>query len=34
MIRVLHVIDHLGLGGAQTAVLDMLRNRDRSVFDV
>jgi glycosyltransferase involved in cell wall biosynthesis len=34
MIRVLHVIDHLGLGGAQTAVLDMLRHRDRSVFDV
>lgn len=34
MIRVLHIIDHLGLGGAQTAVLDMLRNRDRSVFDV
>jgi glycosyltransferase involved in cell wall biosynthesis len=34
MIRVLHVIDHLGLGGAQTAVLDMLRNRDREAFDV
>lgn len=34
MIRVLHVIDHLGLGGAQTAVLDMLRHRDRQVFDV
>jgi glycosyltransferase involved in cell wall biosynthesis len=34
MIRVLHVIDHLGLGGAQTAVLDMLRNRDRAAFDV
>lgn len=34
MIRVLHVIDHLGLGGAQTAVLDMLSNRDRARFDV
>jgi glycosyltransferase involved in cell wall biosynthesis len=34
MIRVLHVIDHLGLGGAQTAVLDMLRNRDRTAFAV
>lgn len=34
MIRVLHVIDHLGLGGAQTAVLDMLSNRDRTRFDV
>src|SRR5262245_8101431 len=34
MIRVLHVIDHLGLGGAQTAVLDMLGNRDRAAFDV
>lgn len=34
MIRVLHIIDHLGLGGAQTAVLDMLRNRDRAAFDV
>ncbi|MEX1117516.1 MAG: glycosyltransferase [Terrimicrobiaceae bacterium] len=28
MIRVLHVIDHLGLGGAQSAVLDLVRNRD------
>jgi glycosyltransferase involved in cell wall biosynthesis len=34
MIRVLHVIDHLDLGGAQTALLDMLRHRDRSAFDV
>lgn len=34
MIRVLHLIDHLGLGGAQTAVLDMLNNRDRARFDV
>lgn len=34
MIRVLHVIDHLGLGGAQTAVLDMLHNRNRAVFAV
>lgn len=34
MIRVLHVIDHLDLGGAQTALLDMLRHRDRSGFDV
>ncbi len=28
MTRVLHVIDHLGLGGAQSAVLDLVRNRD------
>ncbi len=34
MIRVLHVIDHLDLGGAQTALVDMLRHRDRSAFDV
>lgn len=33
-VRVLHVIDHLDLGGAQTALLDMLRHRDRSSFDV
>lgn len=26
MIRVLHVIDHLGLGGAQSALLDMVRD--------
>jgi glycosyltransferase involved in cell wall biosynthesis len=32
--RVLHVIDHLGLGGAQTALLDMLHNRDRARFAV
>ncbi len=29
MIRVLHIIDHLDLGGAQTALLDMLSCRDR-----
>ena len=34
MIRVLHVIDHLDLGGAQTALLDMLRHRDRCAFDI
>jgi glycosyltransferase involved in cell wall biosynthesis len=34
MIRVLHVIDHLDLGGAQTALLDMLRHRDCSAFEV
>jgi glycosyltransferase involved in cell wall biosynthesis len=34
MIRVLHVIDHLDLGGAQTALLDTLRHRDRTAFDV
>jgi glycosyltransferase involved in cell wall biosynthesis len=34
MIRVLHVIDHLDLGGAQTALVDMLRHRNRSAFDV
>ena len=34
MIRVLHVIDHLDLGGAQTALLDMLRHRDQSAFEV
>ncbi len=33
MIRVLHVIDHLGLGGAQTALVDLLRCRDRGAFD-
>lgn len=32
MIRVLHVIDHLGLGGAQSAVLDLLGNMDREHF--
>ena len=34
MIRVLHVIDHLDLGGAQTALVDMLRHRNRAAFDV
>lgn len=34
MIRILHVIDHLDLGGAQTALLDMLRCRDREAFEV
>ncbi len=33
MIRVLHVIDHLGLGGAQSAVLDLVRNRDAGQID-
>ncbi|GAB4181849.1 MAG: glycosyltransferase [Terrimicrobiaceae bacterium] len=28
MVRVLHVIDHLGLGGAQSALLDLVRNAD------
>lgn len=28
MIRVLHVIDHLGLGGAQSALMDMIVNGD------
>jgi glycosyltransferase involved in cell wall biosynthesis len=30
MIRVLHVIDHLGLGGAQSALLDLAANMDPS----
>ena len=30
----LHVIDHLDLGGAQTALVDMLRHRNRSAFEV
>jgi glycosyltransferase involved in cell wall biosynthesis len=34
MIRVLHIIDHLGLGGAQTALLDMLKCRDQAAFQV
>src|ERR1700752_191537 len=34
MIRVLHVIDDLDLGGAQTALVDLLRHRDRSSFDI
>lgn len=28
MIKVLHIIDHLGLGGAQSALLDLLVNQD------
>lgn len=28
MIRVLHVIDHLGLGGAQSALVDLVTNSD------
>ncbi len=34
MIRVLHVIDHLGLGGAQSALLDMVVNRNAASVDV
>ncbi|MEY4299749.1 MAG: hypothetical protein RIR25_985 [Verrucomicrobiota bacterium] len=34
MIRVLHVIDHLGLGGAQSALLDMVTNRDPAAVEV
>lgn len=30
MIRVLHVIDHLGLGGAQSALLDIVANAEPS----
>lgn len=30
MIRILHVIDHLGLGGAQSAMLDIVANTDSS----
>jgi glycosyltransferase involved in cell wall biosynthesis len=30
MIRVLHVIDHLGLGGAQSALLDLVTNMDKA----
>jgi glycosyltransferase involved in cell wall biosynthesis len=33
MIRVLHIIDHLGLGGAQSALLDMVTGRDASVVN-
>ena len=33
MIRVLHVIDHLGLGGAQSALLDMVTARDKASMD-
>ncbi len=32
MIRVLHVIDHLGSGGAQTALLNLLKYRDNTAF--
>ncbi len=32
MIRVLHVIDSLDLGGAQTVLLNLLRHRDRGQF--
>lgn len=34
MIRVLHVIDHLGLGGAQSALLDLVGGMDRSQFQI
>lgn len=34
MIRVLHVIDHLGLGGAQSALLDLVGGMDRSQFEI
>lgn len=34
MTRVLHVIDHLGLGGAQSAVLDLIRCSDRACWDI
>lgn len=33
MIRVLHVIDHLGLGGAQSALLDLVRNSDPAAIN-
>lgn len=33
MIRVLHIIDHLGPGGAQTALLNLLQRRDATRFD-
>ncbi|CAN5786697.1 glycosyltransferase [soil metagenome] len=33
MIRVLHLIDHLGSGGAQTALLNLLRYRDPARFE-
>ncbi len=33
MIRVLHVIDHLGLGGAQSALVDMVAHRDSRQLD-
>lgn len=34
MRRVLHVIDHLGLGGAQSAVLDLVRCFDRARWGI
>ncbi|MFM8887758.1 MAG: hypothetical protein ACKOKC_15265 [Chthoniobacterales bacterium] len=34
MIRVLHIIDHLGLGGAQSALLDLVGSMDRSQFHI
>jgi glycosyltransferase involved in cell wall biosynthesis len=34
MIRVLHVIDHLGLGGAQSALLDLVGGMDWSQFHI
>lgn len=32
MISILHVIDHLGSGGAQTALLNLLKYRDQTAF--
>lgn len=34
MTKVLHVIDHLGLGGAQSAVLDLIRCADRERLEI
>ena len=34
MIRILHVIDHLGLGGAQSALLDIVRSTSRAEYAV
>jgi len=34
MIRVLHVIDSLDLGGAQTVLVNLARFRDRSAFEI
>lgn len=33
MIKVLHIIDHLGPGGAQTALLNLMQRRSRKGFD-
>lgn len=33
-IKVLHIIDHLGTGGAQEVVLNLYKFRDRNQFDV